>query len=64
MSVKKHLDSESKTIALNVLKICREEKKNGELFLPLASHLARAYMLKGVSERTLIGFAAPKDDEK
>ena len=45
MSVKQRLDNQSKSIALNVLKVCREEKQNGELFLPLASNLARASML-------------------
>ena len=43
-------------IALNVLKVCREKKQNGELFLPLASHLARASMLTGVPERSLVRF--------
>ena len=58
MSVKQRLDNQSKLIALNVLKVCREEKQNGELFLPLASHLARASacMLTGVPERSLVRF--------
>ena len=37
MSVKQRLDNQSKSIAMNVSKVCREEKQNGELFLPLAS---------------------------
>ena len=39
MTVKTRLDSKSKTIALNVLKICRGEKQNGELFLPLSERI-------------------------
>ena len=35
MSVKRRLDNQSKLM-------CREKKQNGELFLPLVSHLARA----------------------
>ena len=59
MSVKQRLDNQSKLIALNVLKVCREEKQNGELFLPLASHLARAStcMLTGVPERSVVRFS-------
>ena len=64
MSVKTRLDSESKTVALNVLKICREEKQNGELFLPLSSHLARTSMLTGVPERSLVRFASSNLQEK
>ena len=64
MSVKTRLDSESKTVALNVLKICREEKQNGELFLPLSSHLARTSMLTGVPERSLVRFALSNLQEK
>ena len=56
MSVKQRLDNQSKLIALNVLKVRREEKQNGELFLPLPSHLARASMLTGVPERSLVKF--------
>ena len=58
MSVKQRLDNQSKLIALNILKVCREEKQNGKLFLPLASHLARAStcMLTGVPERSLVRF--------
>ena len=56
MSVRQRLDNQSKLIALNVLKVCRDEKQNGELFLPLASHLARASMLTGVPEWSLVRF--------
>ena len=52
MSDKQRLDNQRRLIALNVLKVCREEKQNGELFLPLPSHLARASMLTGVPERS------------
>ena len=45
-------------MALDVLVICKEEKRNGELFLPLSQYLARASMLTGVSERTLTRFRA------
>ena len=48
VSFKQRLDNQSKLTALNVLKVCREEKENGKLFLPLTSHLARASMLTGV----------------
>ena len=58
MTVKTRLDSENKTIALNVFKICRGEKQNGELFLPLSSHLARASILTCVPERSLVRFAS------
>ena len=64
MSVKTSLNSESKAIALNVLKICREEKQNGELFLPLSSHLARASVLIGVQERSLVRFPSSNLQEK
>ena len=37
MSVKRRFDNQSKLIALNVLKMCREKKQNDELFLSLAS---------------------------
>ena len=40
-------------MALDVLQICKEEKRNGELFLPVSQYLARASMLTGVSKRTL-----------
>ena len=43
--------------------MCREEKQNGELFLPLASHLARASLLTGVPERSLIRFQNIKSTE-
>ena len=56
MSVRQRLDNQSKLIALNVLKVCREEKQNGELFLPFASHLARASMLTWVLEWSLVRF--------
>ena len=45
-------------MALDVLQICKEEKRNGELFLPLSQYLARASMLTGVSKRTLTRFRA------
>ena len=49
---------ERKQMALDVLQICKEEKRNEELFLPLSQYLARASMLTGFSKRTLTRFRA------
>ena len=38
-------------------------KERGELFLPLAGHLARASMLTGVPERSLLRFASSNLEE-
>ena len=54
MSVRQRLGNQSKLIAVNVLKVCREEKQNGELFLPLASHLARALCRLGFQSGHLL----------
>ena len=55
---------ERKQMALDVLQICKEEKQNGELFLPLSQYLARASMLAGVSKRTLTRLRAASIQEE
>ena len=64
MSRKPYLSSESKAIALNVVKICKEEKLNGQLFVPLCRPVARASLLTGIPERSLNRFASMSNGEK
>ena len=64
MSRKPYLSSESKAIALNVVKICKEEKLNGQLFGPLCRPVARASLLTGIPERSLNRFASMSNGEK
>ena len=56
--------TENKQIALNVLEICKEEKRYGELFVPVAQATTRAAMLTGVSERSLKRFKTQSLAEK
>ena len=48
MARRLHCSEEKKQIALNVLEICKEEKRYGELLVPMIQATARAAMLTGV----------------
>ena len=64
MSRKPYLSSESKAIALNVVKIYKKEKLNGQLFVPLCRPVARASLLTGIPELSLNRFASMSNGEK